>query len=478
MRKISVSLCVFLTAVLCLPLIVTAGIRADNTMTAEQQVAAISVGWNLGNTLDSYGTWIDNVTPESVETAWGNPVTTRQMIAAVRERGFNAIRIPVTWAQFTDSNGNVDGAWMARVRQVVDWSLDEGLYVILNVHHDTGEHGQDKVCWMIADMGTYNSVHDRYASLWTSIAEEFKDYDNRLMFEGYNELLDPNNTWNAPSTGDDAYNAVNSYAQLFVDTVRATGGNNATRNLIVNTYVASADQAVLNAFVLPTDTVQDHLICEVHAYTPWDFTSHLGNASYTTFDDNCRNQIDGLMSNLSSFSARLGVPVIIGEFGVENQNNDADRASYIAYYVTRAAENGIKVFIWDNGLSDYGEYGVFDRNSLTWNETIVSALIDNAPSGSAVPAAEPAEETAAETIAETSAETTAEVQQTSSVQETVTTSANPVESGVNADDNSQSVNRNQNSFTILFIIGGVVVAASYVGLFLLGRKIGKKKRER
>ena len=235
-------------------------VRADGAMTAQQQVSAMNVGWNLGNTLDSYGTWINNVTPQAVETAWQNPQTTRAMIAAVHDRGFNTIRIPVTWAQFTDDNGNVDAAWMARVHEVVDWALEEGMYVILNVHHDTGEHGSDKVCWIIADTSTYSSVQNRFANLWTNIANEFKDYDNRLMFEGYNEMLDMNNSWNAPTTGNGAYEAVNSFAQLFVDTVRATGGNNATRNLIVNTYVASVDQNVLSNFVLPTDTVDDHLI--------------------------------------------------------------------------------------------------------------------------------------------------------------------------------------------------------------------------
>ena len=384
-----------------------AAVNADNAMTAAQQVAAINVGWNLGNTLDAYGTWIDNVSPQSVETCWGNPVTTRQMIAAVRERGFNTIRIPVTWAQFMDAEGNVDQAWMDRVREVVDWSLDEGLYVILNVHHDTGEHGSDKVCWLIADTGTYDSVRGRFENLWQQIAEEFKDYDNRLMFEGYNEMLDMNNTWNAPSTGSTAYDAVNSFAQLFVDTVRAAGSNNATRNLIVNTYVASADPAVLNAFTVPTDNVADHLICEVHAYTPWQFCATEGDASYTSFDDNCRSQIDGLMSSLSSFSSSHGIPVIIGEFGVQDKNNDADRASYAAYYVQKAGEYGIRCIWWDNGIFDYGGFGIFDRNALSWNEDITSALIDNAPSGTAAPAgtgetSEPAETETSEPAESTS----------------------------------------------------------------------------
>lgn len=442
-------------------------VRADTPMSASEQVAAINVGWNLGNTLDAYGTWIDNVTPSSVETCWGNPVTTRAMIAAVRERGFNTIRIPVTWAQFTDAEGNVDPAWMSRVKEVVDWALDEGLYVILNVHHDTGEHGSDKVCWLIADTGTYDSVHSRFAALWTNIANEFKDYDNRLMFEGYNEMLDMNNSWNAPTTGNGAYEAVNSFAQLFVDTVRATGGNNATRNLIVNTYVASTDQSVLNAFVLPQDTVTDHLICEVHAYTPWQFCSHEGDASYTQFDQNCQNAVDGMLSSVASFSSSLGVPVIIGEFGVESQNNDADRASYTAYYVQKAASYGIRCIWWDNGISDYGGYGILDRNSLAWNDDIASALIDNAPEGSAAQVQE--------TVQTAPEETAAASEPAASETEAVQTQATVTSSETAPDEsNSQEFHEQEANIPLILIIGAVVVAAAYAGLFLLGRKNAKK----
>lgn len=448
-------------------------VRADGAMTAQQQVSAMNVGWNLGNTLDSYGTWINNVTPQAVETAWQNPQTTRAMIAAVHDRGFNTIRIPVTWAQFTDDNGNVDAAWMARVHEVVDWALEEGMYVILNVHHDTGEHGSDKVCWIIADTSTYSSVQNRFANLWTNIANEFKDYDNRLMFEGYNEMLDMNNSWNAPTTGNGAYEAVNSFAQLFVDTVRATGGNNATRNLIVNTYVASVDQNVLSNFVLPTDTVDDHLIVEVHAYTPYQFCSAQGDSSYTTFDDNCRNSVDQMLNAVASFSSSLGVPVIIGEFGVENQNNDSDRVAYTEYYIQQAALRGIRCIWWDNGLMDYGGYGILDRNALTWNEGIASALIDNAPDGqaAAVTETEPAEtsETTVQTTETTSAETTQ-----SQVETTVSQGVTPAESVAADDNNSPIINEQKVNYPLLLVLGVVVVAAAYAGLFLLGRKNGRK----
>lgn len=449
-------------------------VKADTGMTARQQVEAMTVGWNLGNTLDSYGTWINNVNPQAVETAWGNPVTTRQMIAAVRARGFNTIRIPVTWAQFTDDNGNVDPSWMARVREVVDWSLEEGLYVILNVHHDTGEHGSDKVCWLIADTGTYSSVQNRFANLWTNIANEFKDYDDRLMFEGYNEMLDMSNSWNAPTTGNGAYDAVNSFAQLFVDTVRATGGNNATRNLIVNTYVASVDQNVLSNFVLPVDTVSDHLIVEVHAYTPYQFCSVQGDSSYTSFDDNCRSAVDGMLNAVASFSDSLGVPVIIGEFGVENKNNDSDRTSYVEYYMQQASSRGIRCIYWDNGIMDYGGYGILDRNSLTWNESIASALIDNAPSGQDAQVA--VTEETIESTAELTQETNETFEETSeAVQSTLETSSETSLESAEIDSNSPNINGHNTNIILLLIVGAVVVVTAYAGLFLLGRKNGRKQ---
>ena len=456
-------------------------VRADNTMTAAQQVNAINVGWNLGNTLDSYGTWITNVTPSAVETAWGNPVTTREMIAAVRARGFNTIRIPVTWAQFTDDSGNVDPAWMARVHEVVDWALDEDLYVILNVHHDTGEHGSDKVCWVIADTGTFDQVKNRFEGLWTSIAEEFKDYDNRLMFEGYNEMLDMNNSWNAPTAGNSAYDAVNSFAQLFVDTVRATGGNNSTRNLIVNTYVASVDQNVLNNFVLPDDTVEDHLICEVHAYAPYQFCSAEGDPSYTAFDDNCRNVIDSLMTTVAAFSDELGVPVIIGEFGVEDQNNDSDRVSYTEYYVRRAAAEGIRCIWWDNGLTGNTGYQIFDRNALTWNEGIASALIDNAPAVSGSGASDPTDQTGeTEASEQTEPADPAEQTEASQAEETAETAVSEqtideASSSEGEGSDLQNIDKNQENHTIILIVGAVALAAAYTGLFLLGRKRGRKQ---
>lgn len=441
-------------------------------VSASDAVAQISVGWNLGNTLDAYGTWISGTSPRDFETAWGNPETTEAMIQSVKDHGFNAIRIPVTWSQHIDSNGNVDSAWMARVKTVVDYAYNAGMCVILNVHHDTGEGGGDKVSWIFAENNNFSSNEAKFKALWTNIANEFRDYDGRLLFEGYNEMLDSGNTWNAPSNSA-SYQAVNNYAQAFVDSVRATGGNNANRNLIVNTYVSSVDQAVLDNFVVPTDSASNHLIAEVHVYAPWGFTGSAAAVNWTTthstFGDSDRGEIDDIMNRLSNFSSRTGLPVIIGECGAEYKSNDSERASYAAYLITKAAEKGIKCFWWDNGDygSDSGEggYGIFNRSSNTWREEVVSALVSNAvytegpsettPEPTDEP--EPTEETTETTVAETTVEETEAAEETETVPSEVA-------------EETPEETKKSSKVPLIAGIGSVVVVASYVGLYFLGRK--------
>jgi len=399
-------------------------VAADSFRTAGDAVSQITVGWNLGNTFDANGTWITGDDPTSYETAWGNPVTTKAMIDSVREQGFNALRLPVTWSQHIDEHGNVDEKWMARIKEVVDYAYDDGMFVILNVHHDTGEGGDDKVSWIFADTGVYENVKDKYKNLWTDIANEFKDYGDRLMFEGYNEMLDTNNTWNA-SSNSTAYEAVNNFAQDFVDAVRATGGNNAERNLIVNTYVSSYDQAVLDNFKLPTDSAKDHLIVEVHSYAPWGFTGTTQSVTWTTvhndFNDSDKSEIDAAAQTLANFSNKLGVPVIVGEFGAECKNNDAEIAKYAEYMVQTMDSHGIKCFYWDNGDFNSGEdadggYAIFNRNSMTWKTEIVSAMI-GAAGTTQTGESEATEATTETTVEETTAETTTAVETTASSEE-------------------------------------------------------------
>ena len=390
-------------------------IRADGQMEAAQDLADhINVGWNLGNTFDAYGTWISGTSPDAYETAWGNVSTTKAMIESVREQGFNTIRIPITWAQHIDGSGNIDEAWLARVKTVVDYAYEAGLYVIINTHHDGGEGGGDKVAWLRADTGVYDSTKDKFASLWTNIANTFKDYDDRLIFEGYNELIDSNNTWDQASTGNNAYDAVNSYAQLFVDTVRATGGNNAERNLIVQTYVGSWNQTVLDSFVVPTDSATDHLLCAVHSYTPWGFTGTTATVNWTPvhndFGSGDKSEIDSCIDRIAAFRDRIGIPVIIGEFGAENKNNEDQIELYAQYFVDKASSKGLKCIYWDNGIFNDGSgsdgYAIFDRKNLVWKDGIVTSLINAA--APYVSEAAPEEPAASETTAETTEETVIE----------------------------------------------------------------------
>jgi len=357
-------------------------VSADTSFeSAKEATGKIIAGWNLGNTLDSYGTWINSSGgTKAYETAWGNPVTTKAMIDSVKAQGFNAIRIPVTWSQHIDSNGKVDSKWMNRIKEVVNYCYNDGMYVILNVHHDTGENGGDKVSWIFADSTTYNNTKAKFAGLWKNIANEFRDYGERLLFEGYNEMLDKNNSWNKPSSSS-SYKAVNDYAQLFVDTVRATGGNNAKRNLIVNNYVCSIYEETLNNFTIPSDSASGHLICEVHCYDPWAFTGDSKTVTWTSVHNSFKNsdktEIDTIMKRLKSFSDSKGVPVIIGEFGAMYKKNDSSIADYAKYFVDAAGKRGIKCFWWDNGkYNEEGEYCIYDRKNNKWKTGITSAIIN------------------------------------------------------------------------------------------------------
>ena len=160
-------------------------IHAQSFETATEAVSNIGVGWNLGNTLDANnGSRMPNVVQS--ETYWGQPITKPELMSMMKNAGFGAIRVPVTWFPHMDTAGNVDAEWMKRVHEIVDYVLDAGLYCVLNVHHDTGADEGSYKSWLKADESIYNNVRERYEKLWQQIATEFKDYGERLLFESYN----------------------------------------------------------------------------------------------------------------------------------------------------------------------------------------------------------------------------------------------------------------------------------------------------
>lgn len=283
---------------------------------AKDAVANMGLGFNLGNTMDAVATWLASGSSVSqYETAWGQPSTTVSMMKFLKDGGFNAVRVPVTWFEHMDDDGNVEEAWMNRVQEIVDYVINNGMYCILNVHHDTGAGGDAYSSWIKADVDNHTANQAKFKKLWTQIATRFQDYSNKLVFEGYNEMLDASNTWNAP-LNTSSYTALNAYAQDFVDAVRATGGNNATRNLVVNTYAAAKGDAVLSNFTVPTDNVSGHIAVEVHSYDPWDWFSTKG-----AWDSSCSNELKNIFSSLNTTFVSQGIPVIIGEYGTHGSTS-------------------------------------------------------------------------------------------------------------------------------------------------------------
>ena len=347
----------------CLLVFLSAGLQsaAADFETATSAVSNMGLGWNLGNTLDAHsGKAMADVVQS--ETYWGQPVTRPELMQMMKQAGFGAIRVPVTWYPHMAADGTVDAAWMKRVHEVVDYVISQGLYCILNVHHDTGADSDSHTSWLKADMATYNAQKARYEGLWRQIATEFRDYGERLLFESYNEMLDTYSSWCFASfatsakynatVATSAYNAINSYAQSFVDVVRATGGNNAQRNLVVNTYGACSGAGTWNSHLqdplkqmkLPTDKVQGHLAFQIHAYPD------IANLS------SAKAEMDGMFTALQTHLVAKGAPVIIGEWGTSDSNADytsnrANMLSFADYFVKKAKAAGMAPFYW-MGLTD------------------------------------------------------------------------------------------------------------------------------
>ena len=350
---------------------------AATELSAFDVVKKMGVGWNLGSTLES----IDNnkrgilsefigSTPEVFyETYWGNPVTTAAMVDSVAKAGFGAIRIPVTYTDHMDGNFVIRREWLERVEQVVNYVLDNDIYCIINIHHDTGS---GRWPWLKADAGNIENLEKQFAAVWKQIAEHFKDYNNKLIFEAFNEILDLDDNW--VKSGDAAYDAVNRLNQVFVDTVRGTGGENADRFLIIKSYSASVDSEMLDSFVVPRDSKEGKLIFSFHYYGLHEFILQQNQAKWTTTYADWDQQRDGRPVELlmERASTKLkGIPVIIGEFGAQNKGNTNARIQYATHFIKTAAKYGISCFWWDNGGKYENAYAVrnyalLDRYNNQW----------------------------------------------------------------------------------------------------------------
>lgn len=325
----------------------------------------IKIGWNLGNSLEATGG----------ETAWNNPATTLAMITKIREMGFNAVRIPCSWNQYLndETTYEIKATWLARVKEVVDYCMQNDLYAILNIHWDGG--------WLENDIpnGFNEEVNNKQRVLWTQIATYFRDYDEHLLFAGCNE----------PNVEDeDDMATLLKYEQTFVDAVRATGGKNVYRNLIVQGPSTDIDKTMQYMTALPVDETPNRLSVEVHYYSSWQFCGMENdeswgkafyfwgeeNKKYATgvyegrWDNVCgESYVQSQFQKLKERFTDQGIPVIIGEFAAirrtlfderAQEGHDLSRAAFDECVVREANARGLVPFYWDRGD------GVLDRKNL------------------------------------------------------------------------------------------------------------------
>jgi len=356
----------------------------DPFETSFELVENLVMGYNLGNTLDAnpWGDWWDPSTKTIAdwETSWGQPLTTQEIIDAIAEKGFNIIRVPVTWYPHVDADDKISEEWMTRVEEVVNYVLNAGCYCILNVQHDTGaaDGRTDGGAWLYADIDDYPTQTVRYQKFWQQIAERFKNYDEHLIFESFNEILNKSYSWTAPSSVEDgAYQAINKLQQDFVNVVRATGGNNRYRNLAITTYAATGTSDVaLQAFELPTDPSSNHLYLSIHSYDPYNFCNYNAGKNQDgseydyniyVFNEDCEATIDGVFARVSKRASEVGIPFIFGEFGaIDESKSMSERIKYAKYLKTKFQQYETAGLWW---------MGLYDRKKAEWYESeIVDVL--------------------------------------------------------------------------------------------------------
>lgn len=352
------------------------GNSAGMKSTAPEIAAKMGLGWNIGNALEATGG----------ESAWGSPRITKSYIDFVKKSGFNSIRIPCAWNQYSDPNtGEIRKEWLQRVKELVQSCVDNNMYVLINIHWDGG--------WLENNVTEAKKVENnaKQKAFWEQIATHLRDFDEHLIFASANE----------PNAEDAAQMAVlTSYHQTFIDAVRATGGKNAYRILVVQG--PSTDIGKTNSLMntLPVDTAEKRLMVEVHNYTPFQFTLlngdadwgkmffYWGNNHHSAVEPN-RNAIwgeekeqDKSFQELKTKFVDKGIPVILGEYGAYRRSGSSqlplDMTAHqnavdywITYITKKSIDNGIIPFFWDIG-------GVIDRSN---NKVLDQRTIDAITAG-------------------------------------------------------------------------------------------------
>ncbi|WP_340113235.1 cellulase family glycosylhydrolase [Maribellus mangrovi] len=348
---------------------------------AQEIAAQIKIGWNIGNTLEAIGG----------ETAWGNPKVTESLIQLVKENGFNAIRIPCSWDQNMENSttAKIKSSWLDRVKEVVQYCVDNDMYAILNIHWDGG--------WLENNCTPEKQDENnaKQKAFWEQIATHLRDFDEHLLFAGANE----------PNVDDETQmNVLLSYHQTFVDAVRSTGGKNSYRTLVVQGPSTDIEKTNNLMSTLPNDEVEGRMMAEIHYYTPYQFCLMTEDASwgkmfyywgkdYHSTTDTERNAswgeestLDDLMGRMKTQFVDKGIPVVLGEFaaikrtsltGDKLQLHLNSRAHFLKYLAKQARANGLLPFYWDAGNMGENASALFNRqNNTVFDQQALDALME------------------------------------------------------------------------------------------------------
>lgn len=333
-----------------------------NNRTATQLTAMMGKAWNLGNALDS----TKNGTVG--ETLWNNPTVNQGLFDAVKTAGFDTVRIPVSFMDKIGSVENgyaIDTAWMNRIKTVVDYALNSGLYVIVDMHHDGSKDVTGKWIDISLPEGTQRTAMlNKFSAVWTQIAETFADYDQHLVFESMNEVMIGESYGYTSSL---AYENINALNQTFVNTVRSVDGNS-DRCLLIPGYNTNIDLTISGLFKKPADTTDNRLMLSVHYYDPYDFTLNEDGVDFWDEDSEIA-YLQGQMQKISTFANGLNMPVIIGEYGAMDKDNGLDRETYLNALNRTAELYNLVTAYWDNGYDGPNGFALFDRTTNTQTES-------------------------------------------------------------------------------------------------------------
>ncbi|HVV50254.1 MAG TPA: glycoside hydrolase family 5 protein [Polyangia bacterium] len=341
-----------------------------NELDAWSAVPRMTPGINIGNTLDNTTIW---------ETGWGNPLITKGYVQGLAKLGFKTVRLPVAWNTYADE-GKIMPDKMSRVREVVDWITGAGMFCVLDIHWDGG--------WIDADVkekypkpDTFSpDAEQKFRSYWEQISTFFAGKNEKLIFEALNEETN----FSGEGSEAKAYATLTRVNQLFIDTVRKTGGNNAKRLLVVTGYSTDFKKTCDAAYKLPKDTVPGKLFISVHYYTPYQFCGLTEDApwgkmmpSWGTAED--VKQLDELFDQMKGFCTTHDIPAFIGEFGVTNKKESASRVRWMSAVLNAAISRKMIPVLWDIGTD------VSRLDPYTASDDLQKALASTGPSISVTP---------------------------------------------------------------------------------------------